>query len=192
MSRAREAFVSKIIPIWGRDRANGPQRRKLSAAHITEMTKRRGKRPAVLSITPIRLLNRNDALHVEGKVRNAVIRILAGLDLGEGDRDRIAWIHLHVAGKLAHLVRAHVRVELGFLIGRNCGRVERNIVRAHADDHELDAIALLDREVGGLKPIALRVSDHIHCLDCAGDRSHCDCATSRGGSRRAGAGGRRR
>jgi len=120
-----------------------------------------------------------------------VIWVLARLDLGEGDRDRVAGIHLHVAGKLAHLVRAHVRVELGFLIGRNRGRVERNVVRTHADDDELDAVALLDREVGGLEAIALRISDHIHRLRCTGNRSHRDGAAGRGRSRRAGAGSRR-
>ncbi len=191
MPRAREACVTKISPTWAETALIDLQQRKLSAAHITEMTKRRGKQPRRSFFHTISLLNRNDALHVQSKVRNAVIRVLAGLDLGERNRDRVAGIHLHVAGKLAHLIRAHVRVELGFLISRNRGRVERNVVRTHADDDELDAVALLDREVGGLESIALRVSDHIYRLDCAGNRSQCDRATGRGGSRRAAGGSRR-
>src|SRR5450759_5896894 len=74
--------------------------------------KRRSVRPAAFVIQI--LLNRDDALHVQSKVWNAMIRVLAGFDVAERDRDRLAGVHLHVAGELTHLVRAHVGIELGF------------------------------------------------------------------------------
>jgi hypothetical protein len=45
MPRAREASVPKINRFGAETALMDLQQRKLSAAHITEMTKRRGKQP---------------------------------------------------------------------------------------------------------------------------------------------------
>ena len=47
------------------------------------------------------------------------------------------------------------------------------------DDDELDTVALLDGDVGGLETIALRVADHLHFVVVPGDRGHRD-RTARG------------
>src|SRR5204863_3616658 len=138
------------------------------------------------------LLNRDDALHVQREMRNTVERILTRLDLGKRDRNRFSIGRLHVAGKLAHLVRAHVCIELGLYIGRNRCRVERDVVRSATQDYELDSIALLDGDVGWLEAIALGITDHVNGLGRARNRSHCNGAAGRttSGCRSGTAGGR--
>src|SRR4051812_44324081 len=107
-----------------------------------------------------KLLNRDLALHSKREVRRAVERVLAGLDVCEGNRDRLACVRLQGAGKLAHLL-GDVCIELRLDVGRNVCWIERNVVRATADNRELDAVAGADRDVGGIKTISLRVADHL-------------------------------
>ena len=64
----------------------------------------------------IRLLNRDLALHAKSKVRSAVERILAGLDVGERNRNRLARIDLQCARELPHLL-GDVRIELTLNMG---------------------------------------------------------------------------
>jgi hypothetical protein len=113
--------------------------------------------PAALP-SQFRLLNGNDTLHVEREVRRAVVRVRAGLDVAERNRDRLARIHLHVAGELSHLVGSHVRVELWPYICRNRRGVECDIVRTSTYDDELYAITLLDGKVGRLEPVTLCIT----------------------------------
>src|SRR5688572_32737412 len=87
------------------------------------------------------LLDRDYALHVHREVRNAGVRVLSRLDVREGDGDGLAGIHLHVAGKLAHLVRSHVRVELRLDVRGNRGGIESDVVRAAGNHGPLDAVA---------------------------------------------------
>ena len=99
-------------------------------------------------------------------------RILAGLYVPERNCNGIARIQLHVARELAHLVGAHVRVELRLDIGRNRRRVERDVVRAAVHDYELDAVSLLDRESRGLETVAFRIADHLNFVSRARYRGH--------------------
>jgi len=146
--------------------------------------------PAALP-SQFRLLNGNNTLHVEREVRRAVIRVRAGLDVAERNRDRLASIHLHVAGELSHLVGSHVRIELWPYICRNRRGVECDVVGASAYDDELYAIALPDGKVGRLEPVTLRIADHIHRLGRASDRGHCARARRRGARTRRRSGSRR-
>src|SRR5207237_3466067 len=106
------------------------------------------------------------------KMRDTVERILAWLDLGEGNCDRLACIGFHVAGKLSHLVSAHVGIELRLDVGGDSRRIEGNVVGTTAYNHELDAVTLLDGDVRRLESIAFCVPDHVDCLRRAGDRRH--------------------
>lgn len=121
--------------------------------------------PAASCFRTGKLLNRDYALHAKREVRSTVIGILAGLDLPEGNGDRLPRIHLHGARKLSHFVGAHVGIELGLHIRRDRGRVEGDVVRATANNDELGAIACLYRESRGLEPVAFRVADHLHFVN---------------------------
>jgi hypothetical protein len=112
-------------------------------------------------------LNRDYALHAKREVRSAVIGVLAGLDLPEGNGDGFPRIHFHGARELSHLVGAHVGIELGLYISRDRRRVEGDVVRATADDYELGAIACSYCEIRGLEAVALRVADHLHFVNRA-------------------------
>lgn len=60
------------------------QQCNLSAVQTAEMSKKRRElSPPPFPPLQVRLLNRDDALHVECEVRNTVKRILARLDVGE-------------------------------------------------------------------------------------------------------------
>ena len=123
-------------------------------------------------------------------MRSAVIRVLSRLDLRKRDGNRLAVVRLQGAGELAHLVGAHVRIELRPDVGRNRGRIERYVMWTTADYDELDSVALFDGDVCRLEAIALCVADHVDSLGGARDWSHRNgaagsarrgrsCATSR-------------
>ncbi len=60
------------------------QQCNLSAVQTAIMSKKRRElSPPPFLLLRVRLLNRDDALHVEREVRNTVKRILARLDVGE-------------------------------------------------------------------------------------------------------------
>src|SRR4029079_8546883 len=110
------------------------------------------------------LLDRDFPLHAECEVRRAMERVFARLDVGEGNRDRLSRIRLERARELTHLVRgrAHVSIELSFLISRNGRWIERNVMRTTADYRELDSVACLDGQVCRLETITLRIAKHFH------------------------------
>ena len=58
--------------------------------------RRRSDCAAVFVIPELSLLNRDDAFHVQGKVRSAMIGILARFDLGERNGDGLTRVHFHV------------------------------------------------------------------------------------------------
>ena len=113
--------------------------------------------PAASARSGSKLLNRDDAFHVEREMRRAVERVLSGLDVPERNRNRLAGIHLHVAREFSHLVRSHIRIELSLHICGDRSGVEGDVVGAAAHHDELDSITLFDREVGGLEPAGVVV-----------------------------------
>src|SRR5665647_1002783 len=117
------------------------------------------------------LLNRDLALHAEREVRRAVERILAGLDVGERDGDRLACVRLQSARHLSHLLR-NIGIELTLDVRRYVCRVKCDVVRAAADNHEPDAVAGLDRDVRGVETITLRIADHFHPVSYTHLRAH--------------------
>jgi len=102
-----------------------------------------------------------------------MIGILAGLDLSEGNGDRLPRVHFHGARELSHLVGAHVGIELGLYIGRDSRWVESDVVRAPANDYELDAVACFYREIRWLEAVAFRVADHLHFVCRSRYRGRC-------------------
>jgi hypothetical protein len=91
MARAREG------PFWGGKHPDryGPgsrlfarQQPNLSAERFLRDDKKTAEHsPRRLIIIKTSLLNRDDTLHVQRQVRNAVKWVLAGFDLAERDRD---------------------------------------------------------------------------------------------------------
>src|SRR4029078_8112140 len=68
--------------------------------------------------------------------------------------------------------------------GGNRGGLEANVVGPPANHDELDAVALLDGDVGGLEVITLGIADHIDRDVLGGDRSRRGrAARRRGGGR---------
>src|SRR6476660_3082604 len=95
--------------------------------------------PCSLSSRPV-LLNRDLALHAERQVRRAVEGVLARGNVREGNRDRLTGVRLQSAGELSHLL-GNIGIELRRSCSRNGCWIECNVVRATADNRELDAVA---------------------------------------------------
>jgi hypothetical protein len=68
----------------------------LSTAGRTGYKKTAGQSPRRLVIPELSLLNGDDALHAQCKMRRTMVGVLARFDLGERDSDRFAGVHFHV------------------------------------------------------------------------------------------------
>ena len=99
----------------------------------------------------------------------------------------VASVAFHVEHRRAAIHRLrHVREQLILLVRRNRRRVERDVVRAHANKDELDAVAWLGRDVGRLVAIALGIADHLHFMNRPRNGGSRNGASSWSGGRRRG------
>src|ERR1035437_532103 len=184
----RPASAARAPSHSGRDATGGADEAGMEMTKVTSsVLQRRSANGRPMTRPPVALnscvclrCDRDRSLHVHREMRRAVDLVLAGLDAGERDRDRVADVEQQRARELAELVRTHVRVELALHVGGNQGRIEGNVVRRDRDDRELDSVARSDREIGGNELIGVAVAYDLHFPRLARDGER---RTSRGRSR---------